>query len=98
MPMPMTELTEDPLTVLVRLLDAIVDRLADELESAGREIETISTQIFEHRRRSSGAAIRNCRYEALMLRIGKVQRLLAETARKLGQHQPDAGLPRHRST
>jgi magnesium transporter len=42
-----SELTQDALTVLVRLLDAIVDRLADELEEAGRELETISTQVFD---------------------------------------------------
>ena len=84
-----SELTEDSLTVLVRLLDAIVDRLADELEEAGRELETISTQIFDRgsgRRRSPER-----RYEALMVRIGKVQRLLARlressvsTSRMLG--------------
>ena len=70
------ELTQDPITVLIRLLDAIVDRLADELENAGRELEAISNQVFERR---SGPDHRNSevRYEALMLRIGKVQRLLA---------------------
>ena len=67
-------LTEDPLIVLTRLLDTVVDRLADELEEAGRELETISTQIFDRggRRRNPER-----RYEALMIRIGKVQRLLS---------------------
>ena len=70
------ELTTDPLTVLVRLLDAVVDRIADELEEAGRNISTISSQVFERRLRSER---RNpeLRYEALMIRIGEVQRLLA---------------------
>jgi len=70
------ELTTDPLTVLVRLLDAVVDRIADELEEAGRNISTISSQVFERRARRER---RNpeVRYEALMIRIGEVQRLLA---------------------
>lgn len=70
------DLTRDPMTVLVRLLDAIVDRLADELENAGRELEAISNHIFERRARSER---RNpeLRLEALMLRIGEVQRLIA---------------------
>jgi magnesium transporter len=68
-------LTRDPLTVLIRLLDATVDRLADELQNAGSELESISNHIFERRTRSER---RNpeLRYEALMLRIGEVQRLL----------------------
>jgi magnesium transporter len=83
-------LTSDPVTVLIRLLDAIVDRLADELESAGRELEAISNHIFERRSRRER---RNpeLRYEALMLRIGEVQRLLSRaressvsTSRMLG--------------
>lgn len=70
------ELTSDPVTVLIRLLDAIIDRLADELENAGRELEAISNHIFDRKTR---AQRRNpeLRYEALMLRIGEVQRLLA---------------------
>ena len=84
------DLTTDPVTVLIRLVDAIVDRLADELESAGRELEAISNHIFERRARHER---RNpeLRYEALMLRIGEVQRLLSRaressvsTSRMLG--------------
>ena len=82
--------THDALTVLVRLVDAIVDRLADELEEAGRELEAISMQIFDRpprdRRRNP-----EWRYEAIMVHIGKVQRLLARlressvsTSRMLG--------------
>ena len=69
-------LTQDPVTVLIRLLDAIIDREADELENAGRELESISNHIFEQRSRRER---RNSelRYEALMLRIGEVQRLLS---------------------
>ncbi|RIX26792.1 magnesium transporter CorA family protein [Sphingomonas edaphi] len=80
----------DALGVLVRLLDAIVDRIADELEEAGRDIATISRQVFE---RHSNKRRRNpeLRYEALMIRIGEMQRLLARlressvsTSRTLG--------------
>ncbi len=35
--------------VLVALLEAIVDRLADILERAGREIDAISRDIFRHK-------------------------------------------------
>jgi len=85
-----SELTNDALTVLVRLLDAIVDRLADELEEAGRELEKISTQIFDRGPRQ-GTHNPERRYEALMIRIGRVQRLLSRlressvsTSRMLG--------------
>jgi magnesium transporter len=69
------QLTRDPATVLIRLLDAIVDREADELENVGRELEAISNDIFE--RRSGRERNPEGHYEALMLRIGKVQRLLS---------------------
>ena len=69
-------LTRDALTVLIRLLDAIIDRLADELEDAGAEIEKISNQIFQQKptmqRRSAE------RLEALLTRIGRTQQLIAK--------------------
>jgi magnesium transporter len=40
------EVTRDASTVMVRLLDAIIDRLADELENVGAEIERLSSAIF----------------------------------------------------
>ena len=40
------DVTRDAPTVLVRLLDAIIDRLADELEKIGAEIERLSSAIF----------------------------------------------------
>jgi magnesium transporter len=70
------ELTRDPVTVLIRLLDAIIDRDADELENAGRELEAISNHVFERPSRSERRDPER-HYEALMLRIGKVQRLLS---------------------
>ena len=43
------DVTRDAPTVLVRLLDAIIDRLADELEKIGAEIERLSSAIFRER-------------------------------------------------
>jgi len=68
---------QDPLSVTVRLMDAIVDRLADSLESATADLEEISERIFDRdlvktRRRPEK------HYERLMLRIGSTQRLLAK--------------------
>ena len=70
------EIAGDPRTLFVRLLDAIVDRLADEFETAGKEIDTISRQIFNHHtNRSKGKP--ELRLEALLMRIGRAQQLLA---------------------
>ena len=71
------EVAQDPLSVTVRLMDAVVDRLADALESATAELEGISERIFDRdlvktRRRPEK------HYERLMLRIGETQRLLAK--------------------
>ena len=72
------ELAKDSLTILVRLLDAIVDRLADELEATAREIEKVSSRIFEHRSRARADRKTEVRLEALLLRLGAVQRMLTE--------------------
>jgi magnesium transporter len=70
------ELARDALTVLVRLLDAIIDRLADELESSGAEIERISGQIFS--KDIDARRIPATRLTALLTRIGRAQSLLAK--------------------
>jgi len=70
------ELARDALTVLVRLLDTIIDRLADELENAGDEIEKISALIF-HREEGKSRRIPAIKLEALLTRIGRAQSLLA---------------------
>ena len=70
------ELARDALTVLVRLLDAIIDRRADELEEAGAEIERISDQIFR-REEGKSRRIPAALLEALLTRIGRSQSLLA---------------------
>ena len=70
------ELTRDALTTMVRLLDAILDRLADELEDSGSEIEKISDLIFAQKssmqRRSAE------RLETLLTRIGRAQQLITK--------------------
>ena len=73
------ELAPDAISVLARLLDTIVDRIADELEETARQIEGVSAHIFE-RPASRGKAKRKeaRRLESLLLRLGSVQRLLAE--------------------
>jgi len=70
------ELARDAPTVLLRMLDAIIDRLADELEGVGAEIERISAHIFH-----THADVRRIpadRLTALLTRIGRVQTLLAK--------------------
>ncbi|MCY7271576.1 MAG: magnesium transporter CorA family protein [Sphingomonas bacterium] len=69
------DIASDPNTLFVRLLDAIVDRLADEFEVAGKDIESISHQIFQRRTHRGKSPER--RLEALLMRIGKAQQLLA---------------------
>lgn len=71
------EMAGNARTVFVRLLDAVVDRLADEFEVAGHDIETVSRHIFE---RHTHRSVRNpeLRLEAVLMRIGKAQMLLAK--------------------
>jgi magnesium transporter len=70
------ELARDAPTVLVRMLDAIIDRLADELENLGGEIERISTHIFSQQ--MDERRIPAARLTALLTRIGRAQNLLAK--------------------
>ncbi len=70
------EVASDALSALCGLLDAIVDRLADELEKLGAEIEKISSHIF-----SSTVDARRIpaqKLTALLTRIGKTHMLLAK--------------------
>jgi magnesium transporter len=69
-------LVRDGLVALIGLVDAIVDRLADELETAGAEMETISNGIFAKEtdeRRIPARAL-----TAMLTRIGRAQSLLAK--------------------
>ena len=70
------DLSRDATTVMIRLLDAIIDRLADELENLSSELEKISAHIFhgnlDERR------IPATRLTALLTRIGRAQTLLTK--------------------
>jgi magnesium transporter len=70
------QIARNALTVLVRLLDAIIDRLADELEASGGEIEKISGHIFH--KEADNRRIPAARLTALLTRIGRAQSLLAK--------------------
>ena len=79
-------LVQDSLTALYSLLDAIIDRMADELEGVGSEIEKISTHIFH--KNTEARRIPADRLTALLTRIGRTQILLAkirETAVSTGR-------------
>lgn len=72
------ELARDAPTVLVRLFDAIIERLADELEVAGQEIDDISNHIFRRSlREGADQRIPAQDLKALLTRIGLAQALLA---------------------
>ncbi|HET8535068.1 MAG TPA: magnesium transporter CorA family protein [Sphingomicrobium sp.] len=70
------DLAADALTALGGILDAIVDRLADELENVGSEIEKISSHIFSPT--VDARRIPAARLTALLTRIGQTQSLLAK--------------------
>ena len=70
------ELVRDASTVLVRLLDAIIDRLADELEGLGAEIERISSQIFQ--KEIEDRRIPAERLTRLLTSIGRAQTLVTK--------------------
>ena len=73
------EMCPDPLSVLIRLMDAIVDRLADELESVARQMEGVSTEIFAKPTIQTGKPkSTERRLQAILLRVGGVQALQAE--------------------
>src|SRR6476660_5712936 len=70
------ELARDAQTSMLRMLDAIIDRLADELEHVTGEIERISSHIFH--RQMDEQRIPATRLTALLTRIGRAQTLLAK--------------------
>jgi magnesium transporter len=63
-------------SALCGLLDSIVDRLADELEQVGSEIEKISNHIFSSK--IDARRIPAARLTGLLTRIGRTQLLLAK--------------------
>jgi magnesium transporter len=70
------DIAENAVSALCGLLDAIVDRLADELEKVGAEIEKISNHIFATK--VEARRIPADRLTALLTRIGRTQMLLAK--------------------
>jgi magnesium transporter len=69
-------LVQDNLVALYSLLDSIIDRMADELEGVGNEIERISAHIFH--KQTNARRIPADRLTALLTRIGRTQTLLAK--------------------
>lgn len=70
------ELVSTAPTALLRMLDSIIDRLADELETVSAEIEQISAQIF--RKEMDDRRIPAAMLTALLTRIGRTQTLLTK--------------------
>jgi magnesium transporter len=62
--------------VLIGLADAIIDRLADELERIGAEIERLSSEVFQ--RNVDDRRIPADKLTRLLTSIGRVQTLLAK--------------------
>jgi magnesium transporter len=71
------DLVRDAPTALFRMLDSIVDRLADELEHVGSEIERLSAQVFEAN--LEARRIPAAKLTALLTQIGQTQNLLTKT-------------------
>lgn len=64
-----------PQKLLTKILDALIDRLADELENSGGEVKAISDQVFALRANDGRKPEK--RLELLLRRIGEAQRLLS---------------------
>jgi magnesium transporter len=63
-------------TILIGLLEAIVDRLADVLERAGHDIDAISHDIFQAT--ETKASKRDRDYQKLLVRIGRKEELASD--------------------
>jgi magnesium transporter len=70
------ELVRDGPTALVRLLDAIIERLADEIENVSAKMEGLSQQIFQEQQ--DERRIPAARLTALLTSIGRTQTLLTK--------------------
>ncbi|TIL71040.1 MAG: magnesium transporter, partial [Mesorhizobium sp.] len=83
-------------TILIGLLEAIVDRLADILERAGRDIEAISRDIFQPS--STKASKRNRDFQELLKAIGRKEDIASSIRDSLISLQRLAGFLTHAST
>lgn len=70
------DLVRDGPTALVRLLDALIDRLADELERVSATMEELSHEIFQSSQQERRIPVR--KLTALLTQIGRVQTLLTK--------------------
>ena len=70
------ELVRDGPTALVRLLDAIIDRLADEIEQLSARMEQLSGEIFQEQPDERRIPAR--KLTALLTSIGRTQTLLTK--------------------
>jgi magnesium transporter len=70
------DLVRDGPTALVRLLDAIIDRLADEIERVSATMEELSREIFQNSQQERRIPVR--RLTGLLSRIGRAQTLLTK--------------------
>ena len=83
-------------TILIGLLEAIVDRLADILERAGRDIEAISRDIFQAT--STKVSKRNRDFQELLKTIGRKEDIASSIRDSLISLQRLAGFFAHAST
>ncbi|MCW5680028.1 MAG: magnesium transporter CorA family protein [Xanthobacteraceae bacterium] len=67
-------------TIMVELLDAIIDRLADILEKLAAEVDRVSTRVFE---RNGARDDPNHRYQAILRTIGRKGDLLSKARESL---------------
>lgn len=70
------ELVRDGVTALVRLLDSIIDRLADEIERVSETMEELSQEIFQEQQ--DQRRIPAEKLTALLTNIGRAQTLLTK--------------------
>jgi len=83
-------------TILIGLLEAIVDRLADILERAGRDIEAISRDVFQAT--STNVSKRNRDFQELLKAIGRKEDIASSIRDSLISLQRLAGFFAHAST
>lgn len=67
-------------SIMVELLDAIIDRVADILEKLAAEVDKVSTRVFE---RNAARDDPNQRYQAILRTIGRKGDLLSKTRESL---------------
>jgi len=67
--------------ILINLLEVIVDRIADILERASKDILEISTRIFQSREKK--ASTRDIQFHAILRQIGRKEHLLSNLQESL---------------